>query len=300
MKSATCTTLRPPPRRSASTVSSTTVPTARLIQAPREYESTTPRTSNPTIVPFHSARRLKSRGVSASSSRINAIGTRNGPNMFGSSKSAWTRPALTKSSPPGNGASSASTPSCGRCDGSGQVPAHDDSCTAWGIDETAEPERGNGQVHADPEVHGRRAVIDDLDGGQEAERQEAPERDECRRRRARPEPARYDRYGYDDQKHEIRRRGLDEHDREQRESHESRGFDMDDGEGDHREETEAEGELGTVRRRVARQRESGDDGEENRAREHGEHARRRRRDRPGGGKCALVHAHTVTLPPLAR
>ena len=188
----------------------------------------------------------------------------------------------------------------GRCNGSRRVAARDDSCAARGIDESAEPERGDGQVHADPEVEGRRAVIDDLDGGQEAERQEAPEREECRRGRARPEPARYDSYGYDDQQHEVHRRGLDENDREQCESHESGGFDMDDGEGDHREETEAESELGTVRRRVARQREGGDDCEESRAGEHGEHAGRWRRDRPRGGQCARVHAHTVTLPSHAR
>ena len=86
-----------------------TRPSARLSQAAREYERTTPRASTTRASVFHITLQPISRGLAISSTRISAAGMRNGPNTTGSLNNPCARsPAKTKVSCPGKATKSAS------------------------------------------------------------------------------------------------------------------------------------------------------------------------------------------------
>ena len=69
----------PPPRRSASTASITTSPTAAFSHAARENENRIPTVTDETSASFTGVRSCSRRGRTISSSRISAAGTRKAP-----------------------------------------------------------------------------------------------------------------------------------------------------------------------------------------------------------------------------
>ena len=240
-----------------------TAPTVKSTQAPREKESVTPRTSSSTSASLMRRRSRKSLGVTMSSVRISAMGTRNGPKTFGSWKNAWTRPPLDQKIAARDADEEREGPE--RCGGHGRegVGARHETRRPERRDIAAEPDSEHDEIRGDRQVHRGAGRVDHFHGRQQVEREQRTERAEDDRRDGAAAEASGDRrHGDDDDEDNVGRGRLDQDDASERETEYHRRVEASDRECDDREERrtsdklEAERSLGASQAESDRERKS--------------------------------------------
>ena len=238
-----------------------------------------------------------------SSMRMSTAGTRNGPKTFGSLKSACTRSSNTMRSPPGKRQEERQQAEGRRERGRGDVAAGRHLGSATVRDPAREPEGKDGDVGRRGEEGDGALVVHDLDRRHEVEREEGPDDSDGGSWNAlNAEAARGERDRNDDEEHEIRRRGLDDDDPEQREPESRSSLLPDECERQDRDEAEARGGRKPERGRVPGEDEADHDGEK-KARRRGRYERPRLRRAATGSRAGayipfsrLPRAHRLSSP----